>query len=102
MDPGAVVSSTSMSDTGRRAALVARAAAHRRNLSRQLAPLASLESGLERLSSIQAKLPALSMGAGLGLTALLVLFPGSRMNVLRSGQALFHLAGSVKRLLVRR
>lgn len=98
MDPGTVVSSKREGYATRRAALVGRAATHRQELSRQLSPLTL---GLERLGPIQAKLPAISIGAGLGLTALLLVLPGRRMKVLQSGLAMFHLAGSVRRLLAR-
>ena len=85
----------------RRAVLVARAASERQALSHQLAPLASIESGLERLRSLKSKLSPITIGAGLGLTALLLVLPGGRAKVLRSGMALFHLAGSLQRLIAR-
>lgn len=99
MDPGAVVSAPAGTPAGRRALLVARAASEREALARHLAPLGALDSGLERLRTLKPQLPAIAVGAGLGLSALLLVLPAGRAPLVRGGIALLHLAGSVKRLL---
>jgi len=86
----------------RRAELVARAAAEREALSRQLALLGTLDGGLARLSSMKSRLPGIAMGAGLGLSALLLALPAGRFPLVRGGVALLHFAGSVRRLFSQR
>jgi len=83
----------------RRAALVARAAAERDALARRLAPLGAIDDGLHKLRMMKSQFPALSMGAGLGLSALLLALPAGKSRVVRGGIAMFHLAGSLKRLI---
>ena len=81
-----------------RAELVARAAAERETLSRRFAPLGKLESGLQRLPRSGPQ-PTIVAGIGLGLTALLIALPIGKLPLVRSGIAILHLAGSVRRLL---
>ena len=102
MDPEAVVSGARETFEARRAALVARADAEREALARQLAPLGSLDSGLERLRQLKPQLPSIVVSAGLGLTAMLLALPAGRLPLVRGGIAALHLAGSVRRLLSRR
>lgn len=85
----------------RRTRLVARADAERQAMAARLAPLGALDRGIERVRALGPALPAIAVGAGLGLTALLLVRPTSRSRALRTGLAMFHLAGSVKRLLAR-
>jgi hypothetical protein len=86
----------------RRAVLQERAAAERAALARQLAPIAALDSGLERVRIVKSELAAAAMGAGLGLSALLMMLPVGRTPLVRGGIAMLHLAGSVRRLCSRR
>lgn len=86
----------------RRAALVARAAGDRDSIVRQLAPLRSLDRGLTDLAGKGGHLPKLIVGAGLGLSAMVLALPSGGMQWFRSGVALLHLAGSVRRLFSRR
>jgi hypothetical protein len=86
----------------RRADLVARAAAERAEISRLVAPLAVFDDGLARLGALRSKLPGVAVGAGLGLSALLLALPVGRFPVVRGGVALLQLAGSVRRLFDRR
>ena len=99
MDPGTVVSAHGETLEARRAALVVRAAAEREAMARRLAPLGAMDTGLEKLRTIKSQFPAISLGAGLGLSALLLVLPAGRSRLIRGGIAMFHLAGSVKRLL---
>jgi hypothetical protein len=78
---------------------VARAAAEREALARQLALLGTLDSGLERLRVMKAQVPAIVIGAWLGLSALLLALPAGRSPLIRRGIAMLQLAGSVRRLL---
>jgi hypothetical protein len=71
-------------------------------VARQLAPLGSLDRGLEKLRLLEPHLPAIATGAGLGLSALLLALPAGRSRLIRGGIALFHIAGSVKRLISHR
>ena len=102
MDPGTVVSAQRGTHEARLTALVARAATEREALVHQLAPLAALDSNLESLRVMKSQLPAIAMGAGLGLSALLLALPAGLTPLVRGGIALFHLAGSVRRLFSRR
>jgi hypothetical protein len=86
----------------RRVALVARAAADRAAVARQLAPLGAVDGMLGRLEAARAQLPTLAAAAGFGLSALLLAFPSARFPVLRAGLALINLSGSVRRLFSRR
>lgn len=86
----------------KRARLVARAAAERESLSRQLEPFNSLEGTLEQLSGKKHDVPGMSLGVGLGLSALLLAFPGGQAPLLRGGLALIRLASSVRTLFQRR
>lgn len=85
----------------RRAELVARAAADRQVIVRQLAPLRRLDSGLAELAAWRHRLPGLAVGAGIGVSALLLALPRGRTPLLRGGLALVHLAGSVRKLFSR-
>jgi len=96
------VSSGGGTFAARRVELVARAAAEREALARQLAPIAALDSGLERVRIVKSELAAAAMGAGLGLSALLMMLPVGRTPLVRGGIAMLHLAGSVRRLFSRR
>jgi hypothetical protein len=82
--------------------LVARAAAQRLELSRQLERFATLEGAVERLSGAKAALPGMSVGLGLGLSALLLALPAGQTPLVRGGIALFRLASSVRALFKRR
>jgi hypothetical protein len=99
VDPETVVSAQGVTFEARRAALVARAAAEREAIAQKLAPLGALDTGFEKLRTMKAQFPAMSLGAGLGLSALLLVLPAGRSRLIRGGIAMFHLAGSVKRLL---
>jgi len=99
VDPGPLVSAPRGTLEARRAALVARAASEREALARQLAPLRTLDSGLERLRVMKPQLPAIVIGTGLGLSALLLALPAGRSPLIRGGIAMLQLAGSVRRLL---
>jgi hypothetical protein len=83
----------------RRAELVARASEERDALARRLAPLGKVENGLEQLRGMGPQLPTMVMGAGLGLTAMLLALPIGRVPLVRGAIAVLHLAGSVRRLL---
>lgn len=85
-----------------RAKLVARAAAEREALARQFEPFTTLEGTLEKLSGKKHDLPGMSVGVGLGLSALLLAFPGGQAPILRGGLALVRLASSVRTLFRRR
>lgn len=85
-----------------RAMLVARAAAQRVELSRQLEPFSTLEGTVERLSGSKAELPGMSVGLGLGLSALMLALPAGQTPLVRGGIALFRLASSVRTLFKRR
>jgi hypothetical protein len=102
VDPRALVSAPRETYEARRAMLMARATAEREALAREFAPLGALDSGLERLRALKAQLPAIAMGTGLGLSALLLALPAGRTPLVRGGIALLHLAGSVRRLFSRR
>ena len=82
--------------------LVARAAAERSALSKQLEPFSTLEGALEHLSGKKQELPGISVGLGLGLSALLMALPAGQAPLLRGGIALFRLASSVRALFKRR
>ena len=84
---------------GRRTALVARAALERAAMGQRLAPLGAIDDGFEKLRVMKSQLPGLSVGVGLGLSALLLALPAGRSRVVRGGIAMFQLAGSVTRLL---
>ena len=86
----------------KRAKLVARAAAERESLSRQFEPFTTLEGTLEKLSGRKQELPGMSLGVGLGLSALLLAFPGGQAPIVRGGLALIRLASSVRTLFQRR
>ena len=86
----------------RLATLVARAAAERQDIGEQFAPVRRIDTGLAWLAQKKTELSALGLGAGLGLSALMLALPTGRFSVLRGGMALFQLAGSVKRLFTRR
>ena len=102
MGPGPEVSRAPDALAARRASLVARAAVDREALAQQLAPLEAMDGWLGRLEAARAQLPSLAVGAGFGLSALLLAFPSARFPVLRAGLALISLAGSVRRLFSRR
>ena len=85
-----------------RAQLVARAAAERVALSKQLEPFATLEGTLEQLSSKKSDLLSTSLGMGLGLSALLLALPAGQAPLVRGGIALFRLASSVRTFFKRR
>lgn len=101
-DPGPPVSAGRATFVARRAELVARAATERESLARQLAPVAALDAGLERVRIVKSEVAAAAMGAGLGLSALLMMLPVGRTPLVRGGIAMLHLAGSVRRLFARR
>ena len=101
MDPGAFVSRWQASLDARRAELVARAAEDRARLAEQLAPVASLDRGLEKLRGMKDSLPGAAIGTGLALSALLLALPAGRSPILRGGIAVLQLAASVKRLFTR-
>ena len=100
MDPEAALSAQP-GIAERRAALVARAATERENVARQLAPIGTLDRWLERLESVKDHLPGLSMGTGLGLSALLLALPIGKLKVVRGGIAAFNLFGSLRKLFSR-
>ena len=102
MDPGAVVSAAQDRFDAARAELVARAAADRARLAGQLAPVAVVDRGLEKLRSMAGSLPGSAIGTGLALSALLLTLPAGRSPLVRGGVAVIQLAASVKRLLSRR
>lgn len=102
MDPEAVMSAGAETLESRRTALVARAATEREAMAQRLAPLGALDRGLEKLRLVKSQLPAVSVGVGLGLSALLLALPMGVSRVVRGGIAAFQLAGSVKKLLSRR
>ncbi len=83
----------------RRARLVARADSERRWLAERLAPVAAFDDGVARIARIPSRHKALAAGLGLGLGAVMLLMPGTRGRALRTGFALVHLAGSVRRLI---
>ena len=85
----------------RLAELVQQAAADRAALSKQLEPVAKLERGLERLRAWKLDVPAVGVGTGLALSALLLALPAGRSPIVRGGIALVQLATSVKRLFSR-
>ena len=85
-----------------RARLVARAAAEREALSKQLEPFATLEGTLERLSVKKPELLGTSLGMGLGLSALLLALPAGQTPIVRGALALFNLASSVRAFFKRR
>ncbi|HET9952309.1 MAG TPA: hypothetical protein VFS09_11005 [Candidatus Eisenbacteria bacterium] len=85
----------------RLALLVARAAAERAALGKQLEPIRKIDTGLAWLAEKKTQLPTIALGAGLGLSALMLVLPAGRSSLLRGGLALFQLAGSVKQLLSR-
>jgi len=102
VDPGeAFVRAAQESLDARRAELVARAAAEREALAGMLAPLGTLDRGLERLETWKLDLPTTALGTGLALSALLLALPAGRSPVVRGGIALIQLATSVKRLFTR-
>jgi hypothetical protein len=82
--------------------LVARAAAERAALSKQLEPFSTLEGALERLRGKKQDLPGMAVGLGLGLSALLLALPGGQAPLVRGGLALYRLANSVRTLFKRR
>jgi hypothetical protein len=86
----------------RRAALIARSAAEREALARQLAPLRSLHRGFAVLTALRQGWPGLAMGAGLGLSSLLVALFAGRTRLIRGAATLVQLAGSVRALFSRR
>jgi hypothetical protein len=85
-----------------RAQLVARAAAERVALSKQLEPFATLEGTLAQMSVKKPELLSTSLGMGLGLSALLLALPVGQAPLLRGGIALFRLASSVRTFFKRR
>ena len=101
MDPGAVVSGADDSYEVRLARLVGRAQAERDALGAQFEPIRRIDTGLEWLARKRTQLPTVALGAGLGLSALLLALPSGRSSILRGGIALFQLAGSVKQLIAR-
>jgi len=84
----------------RRAALIAKAAADRAALGRQLEPLTNVPNSLGRFLALKSQLPGKALSAGLGISALLLALP--RLPLVRTGLALIQLASSVRRLLSRR
>ena len=86
----------------RRAALSARADTQREDLAQQFAPIAALDAGIDRLRVVSAGLAPIVVGAGLGLSALVMALPVGGTPAVRGGVALLHLAGSVRRLFLRR
>jgi hypothetical protein len=102
VDPGALVSTPDETFEARRAVLVARAAAEREALARQFAAPMSLGDGLGWLRGMKPRLPTIALGAGLGISALLLALPVGRFPLVRGGVAVLSLAGSVRRLLSRR
>jgi hypothetical protein len=102
MDPGATLSAPHATFEARRDELVARAAREREALAHRFAPLGHVDGGLDRLRAMRSQLPTLGVGAGLGLTALLLALPTGRIPLVRGGIAILHLAGSVRRLFARR
>lgn len=101
MDPGALVSAAREALEARREELVARSAAQRAALAEQLAPLATLDRGLEKLRGLKLGMPTAAIGTGLALSALLLALPAGRSPVVRGGVALIQLAASVRRLFAR-
>jgi len=101
MDSGAIVSGASETYEERLALLVARAAAERDAIGRQFEPIRKIDAGLAWLVRTKTQLPTIALGAGLGLSALMLALPTGRSSLLRGGIALFQLAGSVKRLFSR-
>ena len=85
----------------RLALLVARAAAEREAIGRQFEPIRKIDTGLAWLAQKKTELPTIALGAGLGLSALMLALPTGRSSLLRGGIALFQLAGSVKQLFSR-
>ena len=79
---------------------MARAALEREIVARQLAPIATLGRWLEQAASISTRLPGIAVGAGLGLSALLLVLPRG-LPVVRAGLAAFNLVRSVRRLFSR-
>ena len=102
MDPAAAVSDKVETLEMQRQRLVARAAAQRVALSKQLEPFSTLEGTLKRLSGAKAELPGMSVGMGLGLSALLLALPAGQTPLVRGGIALFRLASSVRSFFKRR
>jgi len=102
MAPEAAVSGKGETIQVKRARLVARAAAERVALAKQLEPFATVEGSFERLSGVKAALPGMSVGLGLGLSALLLALPAGQTPLVRGGIALFRLASSVRTLFKRR
>lgn len=102
MDPEAAVSGNGESLEVQRARLVARAAAEREALSKQLEPFSTLEGTLERLSVNKREVLGTSLGMGLGLSALLLALPAGQTPIVRGGLALFNLASSVRTFFKRR
>lgn len=102
MDRQAALSGSAGTVQEQRERLVARAAAQRVALSKQLEPFSTLEGTLERLSGKKAELPGMSVGLGLGLSALVLALPAGQAPLLRGGIALFRLANSVRTFFKRR
>jgi hypothetical protein len=101
VDPGEAVSREPSARDEQLARLIARSAAERREIGEQFEPIRRVDTGLEWLAGQKTQLPTIALGAGLGLSALMLALGGGRSSVVRGGIALFRLAGSVKRLVSR-
>jgi hypothetical protein len=99
MDSRSIVTAHEATFEARRDELVARAAREREAVAQRLAPLGNLGGGFDRFRAMRSQLATLGVGAGLGLTALLLALPTGRIPLIRGGIALLHLAGYVRRLL---
>jgi hypothetical protein len=96
------VSAIELERERKRAELVARAAADREAFGKYVDVFQSIETGIAQFGTVRAELPSAAVGAGLGLSALMLALPSGHASVLKAGIALFKFAGSVRRMFTGR